>query len=211
MRAWLRAYAAATSTDANYEAILAAATPGEADKPASETVRGYREALSRLFVVDPVPAWIPSFSPLRRLNKAPKHHLVDPALAARLVGVGREGLLRGQGTSMTPAGSTWFGALFESLVTQSVRTYAEGAAVGHLRTKGGQQEIDLIVETDNLRVLAIEVKVSESVTPRDTLHLNWLESKLGDRLVDKVVINTGPYAYRTKDGTAIVPLSLLSP
>jgi predicted AAA+ superfamily ATPase len=213
MLAWLRAYAAATATDANYEAILDAATPGEANKPSGETVRSYREALRRLFVLDPVPAWIPSFAPLRRLTKGPKHHLVDPALAARLVGVGLAGLLRGDGDVVAPAGATWLGALFESLVTQSVRVYAEaaGATVSHLRTKGGEQEIDLIAETRDLRVLAIEVKASETVGRRDARHLDWLQSRLGDRLADKIVVHTGPFAYRDADGTAVVPFSLLGP
>ncbi|MFV0434990.1 MAG: hypothetical protein ACK5LO_13545 [Leucobacter sp.] len=44
-----------------------------------------------------VEAWTPAFAPLKRLTLAPKHHLVDPALAARLVGVEVDGLLVGQG------------------------------------------------------------------------------------------------------------------
>ena len=62
-----------------------------------QTAVTYREHLERLYLLDPLPAWIPSFSPLRRLTHTPKHHLVDPALAARLVGVQAEGLLRGEG------------------------------------------------------------------------------------------------------------------
>jgi uncharacterized protein len=42
-------------------------------------------------------AWIPTFAPLKRLTYTPKHHLVDPAIAARLVGIDRTGLLRDQG------------------------------------------------------------------------------------------------------------------
>ena len=30
-----------------------------------------------------------------------------------------------------------------------------------------------------------------------------------DRVIDKVLINTGAYAYRRKDGVAVVPLALL--
>lgn len=211
--AWLRAYAAATATDASYTAILDAATPGEPDKPARQTVATYREHLERIFVLDALPAWIPSFSPLKRLTHGPKHHLVDPALAARLVGVGASGLLRGQGPAVAARGGTWVGALFESLVTQSVRVHAQPlrATVCHARTKNTDHEIDLIVESDDLRVLAIEVKLSGTVVDADVKHLNWLHEKLGDRLVDRVVINTGPYAYRRPDGVAVVPLGLLGP
>ena len=62
LRAWLTAYAAATSTTTSYSRILDAATPGEDEKPSRNTVTSYREALERLFLLDPVPAWVPSLS-----------------------------------------------------------------------------------------------------------------------------------------------------
>lgn len=97
LNAWLTAYGSATATDASYSAILDAATAGERDKPARGTVDSYREHLTRLFLLDPIPAWIPVFNPLKRLTHTPKHHLVDPALAARLVRIEKNGLLRGDG------------------------------------------------------------------------------------------------------------------
>ena len=213
LRAWLLGYGAATATDTAYSKILDAATGGDPDKPARATVEGYRDHLARIFVLDPIEAWIPTFNPLKRLTRSPKHHLVDPALAARLVGVGRKGLLGGEG--QRPAGSTgtWLGALFESLAAQSVRVYAEAtsARVGHLRTKESDREIDLIVEGDDRRIVAIEVKLSETATDHDVRHLNWLNDQLGHRLADKVLINTGDFAYRRPDGVAVVPLALLGP
>jgi predicted AAA+ superfamily ATPase len=214
LRSWLAAYGGATASDASYATVLAAATAGLADKPARATVDGYREQLTRMFILDPVPAWLPAFNPLKRLTASPKHHLVDPALAARLVGVGRDGLLRGEGGGrLVAATGPWLGALFESLVTQSVRVYAEAnqARVGHLRTKGGDREIDLIVETPDRRVVAIEVKLAATVDDHDVRHLNWLAEQLGDRLADRVVVTPGRYAYRRRDGVAVVPLALLGP
>lgn len=215
LRAWLAAYGAATATDASYTSILDAATAGEKDKPARQTVAAYREHLVRLFVLDPVEAWLPAFSPLKRLTRSPKHHLVDPALAARLVGVEADGLLRGEGpvTALRPGTASWLGALFESLVTQSVRVYAEAARarVGHLRTKDTAHEVDLIIERADHSVLAIEIKLRATVEDKDVRHLNWLRARLGDRVVDRVVVNTGPAAYRRPDGVAVVPLALLGP
>lgn len=213
LRAWLTAYAAATSTDAAYSTILAAAAPMDGDKPARQTVDVYRQQLERLFLLDPLEAWIPSFAPLRRLTYGPKHHLVDPALAARLVGVSRDGLLRGDGARVSTSTGTWLGALFESLVTQSIRVYAASvdARVGHLRTKNTEHEVDLVVEAADRRAVAIEVKLSNSVQHSDVRQLNWLHDQLGDRLVDRIVINTGPYAYRRPDGVAVIPLALLGP
>lgn len=213
LRAWLTAYAAATSTDAAYSNILDAATAGESNKPARPTVDAYREHLTRIFVLDPIPAWISVCNPLKRLTHSPRHHLVDPALAARLVGVGRAALLEGKGERVAASTGTWLGALFESLAAQSVRIYAEAAfaRVGHLRTMATDHEVDLIVEGDDRRVVAIEVKLSETVSDKDVRHLNWLHTQLGDRLADRVLITTGDYAYRRPDGVAVVPLALLGP
>lgn len=213
LRAWLAAYAAATATDAAYTHILDAATAGEPDKPSRATVDVYREHLTRIFVLDPIPAWTPLLNPLKRLTHSPKHHLVDPALAARLVGVGRAALLAGEGDRVSTSTGTWLGALFESLAAQSVRIYAEAASarVGHLRTMATDREIDLVVEGDDRSVVAIEVKLSETVGDKDVRHLNWLHDQLGDRLADRVVITTGDNAYRRPDGVAVVPLALLGP
>lgn len=213
LRAWLAAYAAATATDSAYSTILDAATPGEGDKPARQTVGVYREHLQRIFILDPVEAWIPTFAPLTRLTYTPKHHLVDPALAARLVGVGKDGLLRGEGSRVSAATGTWLGALFESLVVQSVRVYAGAcnARVGHLRTKNTKHEVDLIVEGDDRSCVGIEVKLSDTVDDSEVQHLAWLREQIGDRLIDMVVVNTGAFAYRRDDGVAVVPLALLGP
>src|SRR5581483_5481443 len=62
LRRWLTAYAAACSTCATYEAIRDAATGGEAEKPARTTTLPYRDALERLWILEPVPAWLPTRS-----------------------------------------------------------------------------------------------------------------------------------------------------
>jgi uncharacterized protein len=216
LRRWLSAYAAASSTTAKYETIRDAATSGEGEKPSKMTVGPYRDTLERLWVVDPVPAWAPTRNHLRRLSLAPRHQLVDPALAARLTGVGTGALLRGADTpsaAAIPRDGTFLGALFESLVTNDIRVYAQAAEtkVGHLRTAGGEKEIDLIVERSDGRVLAIEVKLSATVSDDHLDHLKWLGERIGNDLLDAVVINTGQYAYRRRDGIAVVPAALLGP
>lgn len=210
LKGWLRAYAAATSTTTSYNTILKAATPGESDKPARQTVTGYREALERMWLLDAVPAWWPTFSPLKRLAQAPKHHLADPALAAILVDATQSTLLAGDGPKR-PDGETFLGLLFESLVTLSIRVISEalGATTSHLRTQNGDHEIDLIIEGRGGRTLAIEVKLSTTITDRDVRHLNWLHQQIGDRLVGRIVINPGRVAYRRPDGVAVIPLALI--
>ncbi|MDR0848198.1 MAG: DUF4143 domain-containing protein [Propionibacteriaceae bacterium] len=213
LMAWLTAYAAATATTASYSSILDAATPGESDKPSRTATTAYREALQRLWILDPLPAWIPTFNDLGRLAESPKHHLVDPALAARLLGASERSLLRGDQSPTAQAGKTRLGSLFESLVALTIRVFAQGAGatVGHLRTRDGNHEIDLIVELDDKSIVAIEVKLGQTASIEEATHHKWLKDKIGDRLVDTVIINTGSAAYRLPNGTAVIPLGLLGP
>ncbi len=213
LRRWMTAYAVATSTTTSLEKIRAAATSGEGATPAKAVALGYRDVLEQLWVIDQVPGWLPSRNHLARLTQAPKHHLADPALAARLLGIDAEALLTGKPAAVAVRDGTLFGNLFESLVTLSVRVYAQGAeaVVRHLRTVEGRQEIDLIVERADQRAVAIEVKLSATVSDADVRHLLWLKEKLGDELLDMVVITTGPHAYRRPDGVAVVPAALLGP
>jgi predicted AAA+ superfamily ATPase len=214
LRRWLTAYAAATSTQARYESIRDAASSGQGDPPARTTVQPYVDVLERLWILDRVEAWIPTRARLKRLTNPPTHQLADPALAARLLGVGAGQLLSGEdGAVPFPRDGTLLGALFQALVTLSVRVYAQAAEcrVAHLRTKGGAREVDLLVVRDDDRVVAIEVKLSQTVDDHDVRHLRWLRDELGDGLLDAVVVTTGRVAYRRRDGIAVVPAVLLGP
>lgn len=83
--------------------------------------------------------------------------------------------------------------------------------MGHLRTRNGDHEVDLVLVRDDGRVVAVEVKLSGTVSDHDTTHLRWLADRLGDRLLDAVVVTTGPQAYRRSDGIGVVPLGLIGP
>jgi predicted AAA+ superfamily ATPase len=217
LRTWLRAYAAASSGTASFQAI-AAAVDREA-LPSRSTITDYRDALSRLWLLDEVPAWQPGRPRLNQLGSAPKHHLADPALAASLLTTNADRLVAAGGLGDDDAGlrglrdGPMLGALFESLVTLSIRTYADalGLETAHLRTHRGDREIDLILHSGDGRVLAVEVKLAAAADDKDARHLNWLHEQLGDGLVDRIVVTTGERAYRRSDGVAVVPLALLGP
>jgi predicted AAA+ superfamily ATPase len=213
LRAWMAAYASATATTTSFEKLRDAATAGHATKPSKTTVQPYREILERLFILDPVPGWRPR-AHLKELALAPKHHLADPALAATLVDISREALLTGSSPGpIVPRDGTFLGALFESLVTLSVRVYAQamGARLHHFRTHRGDHEVDLVVEGKDGRVLAIEVKLAATVPDDAVRHLDWFAGRFGRDVVDRIVVTTGPEAYRRKDGIAVVPAALLGP
>jgi predicted AAA+ superfamily ATPase len=207
----MTAYAAATATVTSFEKIRDAATNDMQNKPARSTVVTYRDVLERLFT------WIRS-----RPGSPPEITLFGSRPRPNIISLIRPWLpicsrrhLRRCSAARAPAcfrKGTLLGALFESLVTQSVRTYAQAAEarVSHLRTRHGDHEVDLILES-NGGVLVIKVKLGQAPDDRDVRHLRWLERELGDRLLDAVVITTGPTAYRTPDGIAVIPAALLGP
>jgi len=214
LRRWIAAYAAATATTASLETIRDAATGGQQDKPSRSATQPWRDVLERLWILDPVPAWLPTQNYLTRLAQLPKHHLADPALAAAILGLDADALLGGKEAGpRIPRSGVLLGCLFESLVTLSLRVYAQAAEarLRHLRLHGGGQEVDLIVERSDRRIIAIEVKLSRTVDDDDVRHLHWLRERIGDNLLDAAGINTGPEAYRRKDGIAVIPAALLGP
>lgn len=214
LRRWLAAYAAASSSTASYGVVLDAVTPGEADKPAKTTTIAYRDVLCQLRLLDPVPGWDPTRNDLRRLATSPKHQLADPAFAARLLGVDVGTLLDGVPAGpVVPRAGSLLGALFESLVTLSVRVYAQAAEAGvsHLRTHAGVHEVDLVLQRADGKVVACEVKLGPDVDDHDVVHLRWLAERLGADLLDAIVLTTGREAYRRRDGIAVVPAALLGP
>ncbi|HEY5229667.1 MAG TPA: DUF4143 domain-containing protein [Acidothermaceae bacterium] len=214
LRGWMRAYAAATATTASFEVIRDAATPGVANKPALTTTLPWRDILTRLWLLDPVRAWLPTDNKLKELAAADKHHLADPALAARLLNVTAHNLVSGGDVSPPiRRDGTFLGALFESLIALNLRVYSQAAQaeVRHLRTHRGEHEVDFIVAGDDGGVVGIEVKLSAVVRDEDLKHLRWLRERIGDQLLDAVLINTGNQAYRRPDGIAVVPAALLGP
>jgi predicted AAA+ superfamily ATPase len=106
-----------------------------------------------------------------------------------------------------PRNGTLLGALFESLVALNLRVYAQSAEadVSHLRTQRGEHEVDFIITGTDHGIIGIEVKLSATVDAADVKHLRWLRERIGDQLLDAVIITTGTEAYRREDGIAVVP------
>jgi len=212
LKRWMSAYGAATAT--TYAKVATAANPGARGQTSRTTLTAYRDALERLFILDPLPGWLPTNAHLNELAASPKHHLADPALAVALLGLDENALLTGddRGASTFRDGP-FLGALFESLVMLCVLVYAQRseAHVAHFRMHRGEHEVDLIVERRDGRCLGVEVKLSPIVTDHDVRHLVWLTSRLGPELLDAVVITTGTHAYRRPDGIAVIPAALLGP
>jgi len=164
-------------------------------------LRRYLSLLEALFIVQPLPAWSANLG--KRLVKAPKLHLIDAGLAAHL---------RGHTDPAALALSPQLGPLLESFAVQELRRHLRWAdtpaTAWHFRTAAGQ-EVDLVLETPDQRIVGIEVKASASLTQGDFRGLRELANAAGGGFVRGIVLYTGEQLMPYDANLWAVPLGAL--
>jgi predicted AAA+ superfamily ATPase len=162
----------------------------------------YLKLLEAVFLVVRLPAWGTTLA--ARAAKAPKIHIVDSGVAAHMLRLTPEKLAR-----RDPASLSQFGHLLESFVVGELTRQAswvdDVAICGHWRTHDGE-EVDLIVERGDGRVLAFEVKAAGSVASTDLRHLRRLRDALGERFLFGVMLYVGSRAYRAEERLHVLPV-----
>ena len=78
----------------------------------------------------------------------------------------------------------------------------------HFRDRGGR-EIDVVAESADGRLAAIEIKSGPVVDATDARHLRWLRDRVPDDFVCGVVLHSGGRAFRLGDRLSAVPISRL--
>lgn len=203
----LAALGRAVGTPLNRSA-LANDTGGAGGPIATETLTNYLDALSRLMLVEPLPAWRPHMRSRTRLRVASVHHFVDPSLGLAALGVGVGDLLND-----LEAG----GYHFESLVVRDLRVYCQpfAATLSSWRDSQTGAEVDVVLELPNGRWAAFEIKLGEAATDTaaaSLLHFaNKVDTQRHGEPLALVVITGGRFAYRRPDGVLVVPITSLGP
>jgi Holliday junction resolvase-like predicted endonuclease len=89
---------------------------------------------------------------------------------------------------------------------------ANEASVFHYRERGGELEVDLIVERDDGAWAAAEVKLGGEQIDRAAAALTRLATTRARRPPAALMIITATeYAYTRPDGILVTPLALLGP
>ena len=194
LRHMLRSCAARTGRELNMEA---AARDAGVSRP---TADAYIQILEDLSIIARIPPW--HTNRLRRLNRSPKIHMLDPGLAAHLLetdalALHRDGTLAGQ--------------LFETFVATEllphVETASETTRVFHLRDRDGH-EVDFVLERRG-KVVALEAKSATSVARHDAKGLMWLRDRLGDQFHYGAVLYAGHLPYQIDERVWALPTSSL--
>jgi predicted AAA+ superfamily ATPase len=169
------------------------------------TGESYMRLLESVFLVQRIPAWRSTLS--KRATSTPKLHVVDSGVAARLLQLTPEKLAHRDPTSLTE-----FGHLLETFVLGELQRHAswlDGIAnVSHWRTKDND-EVAVVIERDDGRVIAFEVKTGTNIPSKDLAPMVKLRNELGDRFLSGAILYTGGLSYTPHDRIHVLPLDRL--
>ncbi|MDR1082631.1 MAG: DUF4143 domain-containing protein [Coriobacteriales bacterium] len=200
----LESYARNIATPASVS-TLTLDTTGEDGSLARTTVIDYLDVLSRLMIVEDLPAWNVHLRSKAALRTTPKRHLVDPSLAVAALGADVESLL---------ADVVFLGFLFESEVLRDLRVYSQflDATLCHYRDSK-RRESDIILQLPNNSWAAFEVKLGFGGADEGAASLLRVAREVDDSRIGKLlaltVITGFGFAHRRPDGVNVVPLATL--
>lgn len=167
-------------------------------KLSDKTVRAYVELLRTAFLLHVTPAWRPGLR--SRELQAPKLYLTDTGMLAQQLGVDAQRLARDDQVS---------GPALETFCAMEIVKHQSWASteftLRHYRV--GNDEIDLILEAQSGELVAIEVKCSASVTPRDWHVMARLREQRNDLFRAGIVLHTGRATMGLGDRLWAVPIS----
>lgn len=166
------------------------------------SITTYLDALESTYLVDVLRPWTPNLT--RREIGRPKAFVTDSALALRLT--------RTSSRQLESLTSTQVGGIAEGFVAGEMLKQQSWSEVEfevfHFRDRAGV-EVDLVLEVDDSRVLAIEVKSSATYKPEHFSGLKFLRDKLGDRFAGGFVLGMAESSLRFSDRLWGLPISAL--
>ncbi len=196
LRRYLQAVAASNAGTPTLKTLIDAAGIERA------TANAYDALLERLLITERVPAW--SSNRLNRLIRLPKRYLVDPAFVGPLLGVDARAVFRD---------ADLLGRLLDSFVMAQLRIECavseHSPRLFHVRDANGRHEVDILIEFEDGRVIAVEVKADSAPGQDAARHLRWLRDGVGSQFALGVVLHTGPRPFRLDESIIALPICAL--
>ncbi len=196
------------ATSATNTTLLTDVADAAGSPPARSTIRDYIDELTRMFVIEPLPAWSTHLRSSARLRRSAKRYFADPALAVAAL----SGSPAAVGADLEA-----MGLLFESLAVRDLRIYAQslGARLYYYGDESGL-EADAIIDGIDGRWAAVEVKLGGGAAIKNAMkslravrdRVDTARRGMPARLI---VVTAFGHGYQTDDGVAVVPLTALKP
>lgn len=208
VKAVLASLARNEATAASNATLIRDITGQEGNPPNRSTIRAYLDELTRLFVLEPLPAWTTHLRSSARLRKSPKRFFTDPALAVAA-------LAASAGT--VAQDSEAMGLLFESMALRDLRVYAQSLGA-HLYYYGDSNDLeaDAVIEGLDGQWAAVEIKLGSGKAIAEAIEsLRAVRSQIDTTRRGEparlIVLTAFGHGYQTDDGIAVVPLLALKP
>jgi predicted AAA+ superfamily ATPase len=170
---------------------------------AESTAEIYLRLAKTMRLVVEYPAW--NRAPHRRLGRRAKASLLDTGLSAALAGFTAA-------KAVMPGGREYYGALLEQFVALELskqRAWArEPFTIFHYRDLDGL-EVDLLLETSDGTLVAIEVKSTTTPTNKHWKNLATLRSHLPDRDIHGVLLHPGHFTAHLHGWLHVLPITSL--
>ena len=170
------------------------------------TLEDYLNVLRRIFIVEEIPAWYPALKSTVRLRTAPKRILSDPSLAVAALKASPASLMND--LKLT-------GNIFENLVLHDLLVYAQAnnAKIFHYNDNT-DLEIDAIIEGDDMKWGAFEIKLSQAKEEEGASSLKQLATKFDLEKQKKpeflaVITGIGGILHQRADGVWVIPIEFL--
>lgn len=166
------------------------------------TTESHVSLLEKVFLIHRLPAWGKTLT--ARSAATPKIHVLDSAVAARLLRLTPEKL-----STLDPTAQTEFGHLLETFAVAELLKQTswndDVTGVGHWRTHDGD-EVDFVVELDDGGVVGFEVKTSGRVPGGELRPLKKLRDAVGHNFVAGFALYLGQRSYTYDDRLHAIPV-----
>ena len=165
------------------------------------TFARYFQLVENIFLIKTVPAWHANLG--KRLVRSPKVYFADTQLLCHL--------LKQSFVELMQSDPNLYGKVLENLVASELMKQLSFNNIGklyHFRTQD-KKEVDFIIEFDDGKVAAIEVKAKEKVVSQDFSVIKMLQEKLGDKFCYGVVLYQGDDFVPFGERLAAVPVAVL--
>ncbi|MDR1510071.1 MAG: DUF4143 domain-containing protein, partial [Synergistaceae bacterium] len=169
----------------------------------AKTYAKYKNLLNNTFLTFEVEPWAKPNKLDKRFVRQSKLYFNDTNLLCHVMRRSLPEILKND----SPAA----GHIFENFVATEIMKNTKamtGVHVSHFNPVGGK-EVDFVIENENGDVLAVEVKLSGSLSNDDFSNMRVLRETLGERFVKGVVVYAGNELALFKDNMWAVPVNYL--
>lgn len=168
---------------------------------AQTTLKRHVSLFEAIFMIQVLPAWSGNLS--KRLFKTPKLYLNDTGLLSHLVGFE---------SSRIHSDALLWGRILENFVFVEMLKQTSWSnfnlSLFHYRTASGQ-EIDFIIERNDGKLIAVEVKATSKIDAKDFNHIKAFEDETKDKFLRGILFYTGSEIIPFSKNLIALPINTL--